>query len=150
MGAHSRPPVSVSVITTEETLRELIAGGETSTVEFKIKAPRPAELAERICGMANTRLGGVIIFGVADTGRQIVGLKDPSASIDLALRAARMVKPAISFVGVGPTVQTVNGSFPRAKSSVFDTLTVLGYANTSIVSILWAHYPISSTKLPDF
>lgn len=37
---------------TEETLRDLIAGGETGTVEFKIKAPRPAELAERICGMA--------------------------------------------------------------------------------------------------
>lgn len=42
----------MSVIMTEETLRDLIAGGETGTVEFKIKAPRPAELAERICGMA--------------------------------------------------------------------------------------------------
>jgi predicted HTH transcriptional regulator len=42
---------------TEEALRQRIAGGETATVEFKIKAPRPAELAERMCGMANTRTG---------------------------------------------------------------------------------------------
>lgn len=81
----------------EQTLRQLIEGGESGTVEFKIKAPRPAELAERMCGMANTRTGGVIIFGVADIDQQIVGLKDPNQSIDLALRAARMVKPPISI-----------------------------------------------------
>jgi len=79
----------------EHSLRRLISSGETGTVEFKIKAPRPAELAERMCGIANTRTGGVIIFGVADTGQQIVGLKEPNQSIDLALRAARMVKPPI-------------------------------------------------------
>jgi ATP-dependent DNA helicase RecG len=81
----------------EQTLRQLIEGGESGTVEFKIKAPRPAELAERMCGMANTHTGGVIIFGVADMDQQIVGLKDPNQSIDLALRAARMVKPPISI-----------------------------------------------------
>ena len=93
----------------EETLRQLIVGGESATVEFKIKAPRPAELAERICGMANTRTGGVIVFGVADVGRQLIGLKDPNQSIDLALRAARMVKPPVSFVDGTPAVQTVDG-----------------------------------------
>lgn len=81
---------------TEETLRQLIAGGESGTVEFKIKAPRPAELAERMCGMANTRSGGVIIFGVADTGGDVVGLTDPNATLDIALRAARMLKPALT------------------------------------------------------
>ena len=40
---------------TEETLRELIAGGETATVEFKSSATRPIELAVRMCGMANNR-----------------------------------------------------------------------------------------------
>ncbi len=59
--------------------------------------------------MANSRMGGVIIFGVADADRQVVGLKDPSASIDLALRAARMVKPPISLVGAEPRVQSVDG-----------------------------------------
>ena len=49
---------------TEETLQQLIARGETGTVELKVNAPRPSELAERMCGMANTRTGGAIIFGV--------------------------------------------------------------------------------------
>ena len=62
-----------------------------------------------MCGMANSRTGGVIIFGVADTGKQVVGLKDPNQSIDLALRAARMVKPPVSFVGASPTICTVDG-----------------------------------------
>ena len=42
---------------TEETLRELVAGGETSTVEFKRNAARPIEVAVRMCGMANNRAG---------------------------------------------------------------------------------------------
>jgi tetratricopeptide (TPR) repeat protein len=81
----------------EETLRQLIAGGESATVEFKIKAPRPTELAERICGMANTRSGGVIIFGVVDATREPVGLAEPGETIDIALRAARMLKSALAI-----------------------------------------------------
>jgi len=34
-------------------IREVIQTGETPTVEFKIASPRIAELAERICGLAN-------------------------------------------------------------------------------------------------
>jgi ATP-dependent DNA helicase RecG len=81
----------------EETVRQLIASGESSTVEFKVNAPRPSELAERMCGMANTRTGGVIIFGVADENRSIVGVNQASGTIDTILRAARMVKPAITL-----------------------------------------------------
>jgi predicted HTH transcriptional regulator len=80
---------------TEETLRELIAGGESSTVEFKIKAPRPAELAGRMCGMANTRTGGVIIFGIEDSSNALVGVAKHSDTIDITLRAARMIKPPL-------------------------------------------------------
>ena len=82
---------------TEETLRQLIAGGETATVEFKIKAPRPAELAERMCGMANTRSGGVIIFGVEDGTQAVVGVAQLSETIDTALRAARMIRPPLTI-----------------------------------------------------
>lgn len=92
-------------------LRAMIAGGESATVEFKIKAPRPAEIAERLCGMANTRTGGVIIFGVADAGREIVGLEDANASLDLTLRAARMLKPTLVL--------------PPPMTSVIDDKTVL-------------------------
>jgi ATP-dependent DNA helicase RecG len=80
---------------TEETLRQLIAGGETGTVELKVNAPRPSDLAERICGMANTRTGGTIIFGVEDATLAVVGVAQPSEAIDVILRAARMVKPPV-------------------------------------------------------
>jgi ATP-dependent DNA helicase RecG len=79
----------------EQTLQRLIADGESNTVEFKIKAPRPAELAERMCGMANTRTGGMIIFGVEDATRTPVGVAEPSDTVDIALRAARMLKPPL-------------------------------------------------------
>jgi len=50
----------------------MVTGGETQTVEFKIKPPRPKEVAERICGMA----AGT---GPGTTGalnhRQLVGLQ---------------------------------------------------------------------------
>jgi len=59
---------------TEETLRELIAGGETSTVEFKSSAARPIDIAVRMCGIANNRAGGIIIFGIEDATRAIVGV----------------------------------------------------------------------------
>jgi predicted HTH transcriptional regulator len=81
----------------EETVQQLIAGGEAGTVEFKVNAPRPTELAERMCGMANTRTGGVIVFGVGDENRSIVGVNQTSDAIDTILRAARMVKPAITL-----------------------------------------------------
>jgi hypothetical protein len=36
----------------EQELRRLIQGGETSTIELKAAAPCPVEMAERLCGMA--------------------------------------------------------------------------------------------------
>lgn len=82
---------------TEEKLRQLIACGETGTVELKVNAPRPSELAERMCGMANTRTGGTIIFGVEDSTLAPVGIAQTSETIDVIMRAARMVKPPISL-----------------------------------------------------
>ena len=41
----------------EQELRRLIQGGETSTVELKAAAPRPVEMAERMCRMANAQGG---------------------------------------------------------------------------------------------
>src|SRR5690348_8446580 len=81
----------------EVTLRQLIACGETGTVELKVNAPRPSELAERMCGMANTRTGGTIIFGVEDSTLAPVGVAQTSETIDVIMRAARMVKPPISL-----------------------------------------------------
>ena len=41
----------------EVARKHLMKGGETTTVEFKVAAPRPVEMAERFCGMANAQGG---------------------------------------------------------------------------------------------
>lgn len=100
----------------EATLRRLIAEGETATVEFKSSATRPIDIAQRMCGMANNRSGGLIIFGIEDATRAIVGIRNPSLTNDVVLRAARMVKQPISldeasmqtWVLDGQTLVTVN------------------------------------------
>ncbi|HTD18854.1 MAG TPA: ATP-binding protein [Ktedonobacteraceae bacterium] len=59
----------------ETALWQLIKGGETSTVELKVASPRPDEMAERLCGLANAQ-GGFIIIGIADESLDIVGIPD--------------------------------------------------------------------------
>ncbi len=58
----------------ELDLRRIIGQGETSSVEFKISPPRPSELAERLCGMANTQ-GGLVIIGVEDNSLRDIDLE---------------------------------------------------------------------------
>lgn len=85
------------------SLLALIDGGETPSVEFKIAPPRPAELAERLCGFANG-LGGSLIIGVADKTWEVVGVKSPSSAIDTLLQAARLCKPPVRFDPPQPQV----------------------------------------------
>lgn len=91
-----------------ETLRLLIQGGETSTVEFKVASPRTAELAERICGFANS-LGGILTIGVEDRTWRIVGVKSISETIDGLLQAARLCKPTVQFDPSQPQVVEIDG-----------------------------------------
>ncbi|OGQ97492.1 MAG: transcriptional regulator [Deltaproteobacteria bacterium RIFOXYA12_FULL_61_11] len=53
-------------------LRELIANGENSGVEFKLDTVRPEQLAKEVVALANLK-GGHILLGVADDGT-IVGI----------------------------------------------------------------------------
>src|SRR5919202_6396348 len=94
----------------ETTLRQLIAGGETATVEFKSSATRPIEVAVRMCGMANNRAGGMIIFGIEDATRAIVGIRNPSLTNDVVLRAARMIKPAVALGETSVQTWTLDGA----------------------------------------
>lgn len=92
-------------------LRRLIEGGETNTVEFKIASPRPGEMAERLCGMANAR-GGFIIVGVRDGDYEIVGVPDDrlALTIDVILRAARQVcQPSLVLDPPEPEVYVMGG-----------------------------------------
>lgn len=90
------------------SLTALIQGGETSTTEMKVAAPRPSDLAERLCGFANA-LGGIIILGVVDKTWEIVGVKNVSETIDTLLQAARHCKPVVRFEPSQPQVIELEG-----------------------------------------
>ena len=51
------------------------ADDETSTVELKKAVPRPGELTEQMCEMANAQ-GAPIFIGVEDTNLMVVGMPD--------------------------------------------------------------------------
>ena len=95
----------------EQELRRLIQGGETNIVELKAAAPRPVEMVERLCGMANAQ-GGVIIIGVEDAKHKIIGVPDDrlAMTIDTVLRAARQnVKPALVLEPPEPETYVIDG-----------------------------------------
>jgi ATP-dependent DNA helicase RecG len=75
-------------------LYNLIKNGESGLLECKIAPPRYAELAERVCGMANS-LGGYIVLGVSNEHWEIVGVKDVSAALDNLVMACRHCKPPV-------------------------------------------------------
>lgn len=95
----------------ESTLRQLIDDGETSTVELKVASPRPDEMAERLCGLANAQ-GGFIIIGVEDETLKIVGVPQGrmALTIDVILRSARrIIKPELVLDPPEPEVYMLGG-----------------------------------------
>lgn len=58
---------------TADELREIIACGETSTVQFKLKFSTAKQVAEEMVAFANSK-GGMMVFGVEDKTGQIIGL----------------------------------------------------------------------------
>lgn len=95
---------------TEAALRRAIAAGETTTVELKKAVPRPGELAERMCGMANAQ-GGLIIIGIEDSSLKIVGVPDGRMTLthDMVLRAARQIDPPLLLDPIEPEVYRLDG-----------------------------------------
>ncbi len=94
----------------ERELRRLIKGGETNTVELKLASPRPTEMAERLCGMANAQ-GGFIIIGIEDTSLKIVGIPDNriALTIDVILRASRQIQPILLLNPSEPETYILDG-----------------------------------------
>lgn len=66
-------------------LKEIIAEGESSVLEFKRKATTPNKLAREIAALANTK-GGILIIGVDDDGT-IVGVRSEKSEIDIVEQA---------------------------------------------------------------
>jgi len=92
----------------ETELRNIIMSGETTTIELKVAPPRPAELAERLCGMANS-LGGLVIIGVEDASLKIVGVQDARMTVDVALRASRQIQPVLLLEPSEPEIYNLDG-----------------------------------------
>lgn len=66
---------------TRQQLQELIAGGESQTVEFKRRFSSPEKIARELCAFANTE-GGYLLLGV-DDDRRIVGVESEKQDIEL-------------------------------------------------------------------
>jgi len=102
---------SVMAKLSEVELMQLVKGGETNTVEFKVAAPRATEMAERLCGMANAQ-GGVVIIGIKDSTHEILGVPDNriSETLDVISRAVRqMIKPELVLDPPEPEIYVVAG-----------------------------------------
>ncbi|MCS7170334.1 MAG: putative DNA binding domain-containing protein [Candidatus Kapabacteria bacterium] len=80
---------------TRHQLQELIAGGESQTVEFKRRFTSPEKIAKELCAFANTQ-GGYLLFGV-DDNRSIVGVESEKQEIELiGLACSFYVEPPLS------------------------------------------------------
>jgi ATP-dependent DNA helicase RecG len=93
----------------EDMLQALISNGESQTLEFKVAPPRLAELAQRLCGFANSVLGGTLIIGIEDKTLQITGVKSVADTTDAILQAARHCKPIVPLIPPHPQLLDLNG-----------------------------------------
>jgi Predicted transcriptional regulator containing an HTH domain and an uncharacterized domain shared with the mammalian protein Schlafen len=68
-------------------LKNLIAEGESFTIEFKRQFSSAEKIAKELIAFANTK-GGMILFGVDDDGT-IVGVESEKSETDLIFEAAK-------------------------------------------------------------
>ncbi len=76
-----------------EELQNLIANGESETLEFKCTTGQRAEAAKTICAMLNG-IGGSVVFGVSDKG-QIIGQHITSKTVEDVSIELRRIDPPI-------------------------------------------------------
>ena len=78
-------------------LLNIIASGETSTVQFKERLDNDTSIAAEMIAMSNTK-GGIILFGIKDKTGDIIGLgyeQLQATSNKLAAIASDFIKPQI-------------------------------------------------------
>jgi predicted HTH transcriptional regulator len=80
---------------TRHELREIIAGGESSTVEFKRKFTSAEKFAKEIIAFANTS-GGYLIIGVDDDG-SIIGVESEKEQVELVGIAQHSITPDLDI-----------------------------------------------------
>ena len=80
---------------TRKDLKNLIATGESSFLEFKHKVASPEKIAREIAAFANTN-GGTILIGVSDNG-ELVGTESYMEEEFWLEEAAKLCVPAIDI-----------------------------------------------------
>lgn len=83
-------------------IRELIAQGESKTVEIKRDVPKNHQIAQTICAFAN-RAGGILMIGVSDDGN-VVGMQ-PERIHELIEKVPNILHDAI-FPMILPEIYT--------------------------------------------
>jgi len=79
---------------TEQTVRELIAHGESESVEFKTRIPDTSTLVKNISALANTH-GGTILVGIQEPN-EVVGT-DPDQVVRLVERSREALSHTIDL-----------------------------------------------------
>ena len=87
---------------TRKHLKELIASGEGTYLEFKRKAASPIKIAKEVCAFANTS-GGYLLVGIDDNG-SIYGVLSEKSEIDIIQKGCEFfIEPPIS-----PEIETID------------------------------------------
>lgn len=99
---------------TPDGIANIIAGGESQTVEFKTRLPKGDVIARTIVSFANTE-GGILLIGVDDKG-EIIGV--PSEYIESTLYLVQKIASSVLFYPVESGVVDIHG-----KSVVYAIVT---------------------------
>jgi predicted HTH transcriptional regulator len=133
---------------TSDELKEIIAGGETSTVQFKQQLDSMDGIAAEIIAMSNAK-GGNIVFGVEDKTGKVVGL-DYAQLQDIGNRlatiASDMVKPQV-FITTEVVSMTVGDEVRRVLVATISEGTAKPYKDKS--GVIWVKQGSDKRRLTD-
>jgi ATP-dependent DNA helicase RecG len=79
---------------TEDEVRAICERGKGQETDFKSESTTPAQLAQSLVALANST-GGTVLLGVGSRSGKFIGLKDPEAARDKALKAALLPDPSL-------------------------------------------------------
>ncbi|HID61322.1 MAG TPA: transcriptional regulator, partial [Anaerolineae bacterium] len=79
---------------TEDEVRAIYERGKGQETDFKPESTTPAKLAQSLVALANSA-GGTVLLGVGSRSARLMGLKDPEAARDKALKAALLADPPL-------------------------------------------------------
>lgn len=100
-----------------QQLKNIVAQGEGSTLEFKRKVSDPEKVVREMIAFANTG-GGVLLVGIADDG-SIPGLKYPEGESHVISVALKKVTPALpieeTFISIGGSRSVLQYKIQESK-----------------------------------